>query len=117
MSVATDRDQQRADALMRSAIAKAEASERFFWWRVVAIVLVAATVTWLGIAQVEHRSAGVRTAHELAQVHDQLREQVEVNRRLGAQLTGKKDPVQLADEAKEKLKMKSPTPGAHVEVR
>ena len=114
---ASDRDQQRSAALMRSAIAKAEASERFFWWRVVAILLCASTVAWLGIAQVEHRSAGLRTAHELALVHDELRERVEVNRRLGAQLTGKKDPVQLAAEAKDKLKMKSPAPGDQVEVR
>ena len=114
---ATPRDQLRADAMMRSAIARADASERFFWWRVAALLVVSACVAWLGISHVEHRSAGVRTAHQLALVHDQLREQVEINRRLGAQLTGKKDPVQLAQEAKQKLKMKSPEPGVQVEVR
>jgi len=111
------RDRLRADALMRSAIARAEASERFFWWRVAAILLISVGIGWLGITQVERRSAGVRTAHRLALVHDQLREQVEVNRRLAAQLTGKKDPVQLATEAKEQLNMKSPEPNQKVEVR
>ncbi|MCO4761588.1 MAG: hypothetical protein KC502_08800 [Myxococcales bacterium] len=113
----SNRAKLRAEALTRSAIARAEASERFFWWRVVGIFLVATLVAWLGIRRVEERSAGVRAAHQLAQVHDQLREQVEINRRLGAQLTGKKQPVELAREAKHQLQMQSPKPGSHVEVK
>lgn len=111
------RDQRVSAAAKRSAVARAAASERWFWGRVTVIVLVACFVGWLGIARVERRSAGVRTAHELALVHDQLREQVEVNRRLGAQLTGKKDPVELANEAERQLQMRSPKAGAQLEVR
>ncbi len=107
----------RAEALSRSAIARAAASERFFWWRVVALLGLCAVLGWFGIERVKQRSAGIRTAHQLARVHDQLREQVEVNRRLETRLIGKKEPVELAREAKDKLKMRSPRPGEQVEVQ
>lgn len=101
--------QQGRDAI-RSAIARAEATERFFWWRVAAIVVVFVTVATAGVMRVRERSSSVRTAYKLARLHDALREQVELNHRLQAELTGKKEPTRLQEEAKSELGMRTPTP-------
>lgn len=95
---------------IRSAIAASAATERFFWWRVAAIVVVMVTVGALGVMRVRERSSNVRTAYKLARLHDALREQVELNRRLQASLTGKKDPTRLQDEAVQSFGMQTPPP-------
>ena len=94
---------------IRSAIARAEGTERIFWWRVVAIVAVVAFIASFGVFRVRERSSSVRTAYKLARLHDALREQVEFNRRIEADLTGKKDPTRLREEGL-KLKMRTPQP-------
>ena len=93
-----------------SDIARAESTERLFWWRVAAILAIACTLGSVGVWRVRERSAGVRTAYELARLHDALREQVEENRRLSAALTGKKDPTRLHAEATGRLHMRTPQP-------
>lgn len=95
---------------VRSAIAKSEATERWFWWRVAAIVGIAVVVASLGVMRVRERSSSVRTAYKLARLHGALREQVELNRRLGADMTGKKDPTRLQEEAAAHLGMRTPQP-------
>ena len=92
----------------KSAIACAEASERHFVWKLTLIVALGVLVAWLGVRQVKHRSAGVRTAYRLAVLHDQLREQVELNRRHAAALASKKDPNRLRDEAERVWNMRAP---------
>lgn len=95
---------------IRSAIARAESTERFFWWRVAAIVAFFVTVATFGVIRVQERSSSVRTAYKLARLHDALREQVELNHRLAAELTGKKEPTRLQSEAKNELGMRTPSP-------
>lgn len=102
-------EQQPRDAI-RSAIARAEGTERFFWWRVVAVIAVVAMFASLGVFRVRERSSSVRTAYKLARLHDALREQVELNRRLSAELTGKKEPTRLREEASLRLNMRTPQP-------
>lgn len=91
-----------------SEIARAEGTERFFWWRVAAILAVSLTIGSLGVVRVRQRSAGVQTAYRLARLHGALREQVEENRRLSALLTGKKEPTRLQSEAVGELHMRTP---------
>ena len=90
-------------------------SERLFWLRLAGILLVAAVFGALGVAQVRHRSAGIGTAYELARMHDELREQVDSNRRDAARLTGRLDPTVLRREAEERFEMRVP-PAAEPEV-
>ncbi len=97
-----------ADAMRRTAIARVEASERRFVWKLVAILAAGLLFGSLGVWKVRQRSAGVRTAYELANLHDQLREQVELNRRHQAALAGKKDPNRLRREALGPIGMRTP---------
>ncbi|GEM_PF-3297352 len=101
----------------RSAIARAEATERFFWWRVAAILAVMVTVGSMGVWRVQERSSGVRTAYKLARLHDALREQVELNRRLEARLTHKKEPNRLQQEASVHFGMRTPRPNETWEIQ
>ncbi len=95
-------------ASRRSAVARAEASERFFVWRLAAITAIAVAIGWLGIHKVSARCAGVRTAYELARMHDTLRGQVELNRRYAARLSGMKDVNRLREEAVKSFQMRIP---------
>lgn len=105
-----------ATARRHSAIARAQSSERHFVWKLTLLLAIGVMVGWLGIWRVKQRSAGVRTAYELATLHDQLREQVELNRRHAATLAGKKDPNRLRDEAEGVLQMRAPGPREQVEL-
>ncbi len=95
---------------------RAERTERFFWWRVVAILGIALTVATLGVLQVRHSSSGIRTAYELVRANDALREQIEANRHAEANLTGLKNPNELRKEANEVYHMRVPGADEQVEV-
>ncbi len=95
---------------------KAKRSERFFWAKLIGILGLMATVVSLGVMQVRRASAGVRTSYELVKIHDALREQVEANRHLEADLTRMKNPIDLAREAADLYAMHAPTANETVEV-
>ena len=88
-----------AEAVRRTAMARVDATERRFVWKLVIILAGGLLFGCLGMWKVQERSAGVRTAYKLAHLHDQLREQVELNRRHQAALASKKDPNRLRREA------------------
>ena len=100
----------------RSQVEKAQASERLFWLRVVALVTLFAGVAAAGIVRVKHTTAGVRVSYELVKTSDELRVQLEENRRVEAILTGLKNPNALRREASEKFVMHTPTTGELSEV-
>lgn len=91
-------------------------SERFFWWRVLAVLSVAGLVGLLGIAQVRRSSEGIRTAYEVSRADDTLRELIEANRHAEARLTGMKNPNTLRREAVEVHGMHLPGPDQQIEV-
>lgn len=99
-----------ADAVAQTAMARAATTERRFVWKLVAVLAFGALIGGLGVWKVRQRSAGVKTAYELANLHDQLREQVELNRRHQAALAGKKNPNKLREEAMERMGMRTPRP-------
>ena len=105
-----------ASAVARTAMARAAATERRFVWKLVAVLAFGVLVGCLGVWKVRQRSAGVKTAYELANLHDQLREQVELNRRHQAALAGKKDPNKPRQEAMERMGMRTPRPDEIQEV-
>ena len=80
---------------------RSERSERFFWPRVLAILGVAALVAIAGVMQVSKSSAGILMAYKLVQTNDAVREQMEANRRMEAELTGQKNPNQLREKARQ----------------
>jgi hypothetical protein len=89
-------------------MARVDATERRFVWKLAVIMAVGVLFASLGVWKVRQRSAGVRTAYKLAHLHDQLREQVELNRRHQAALAGKKDPNRLRREALGSIGMRTP---------
>ncbi len=89
-------------------VERANRSERFFWWRVTAILGVGISIGALGIMQVRRSSVGIRTAYELVKTSEALREQIEANRHLEAKLTGIKNPNDLRKEASETYQMHVP---------
>lgn len=91
-------------------------SERFFVLRLVAILAAAGTVGSVGVMQVRRSSAGIRTAYELVQANDALREEIEANRHLEAQLVGLKNPNDLRREAQDVWEMHVPGADEQVEV-
>ena len=95
---------------------RSERSERYFWWRIVAILGVAVLVATLGVLQVRRSSSGIRTAYELVRTNDALREQIEANRHDEASLTGLKNPNELRKEANEVYHMRVPGTEEQVEV-
>ena len=97
-----------AGAVRRTAMARAAATERFFVWKLVVVLAFGVLFGGMGVWKVRQRSAGVRTAYQLANLHDQLREQVELNRRHRAALAGKKDPNRLRQEAIDRMGMRTP---------
>ena len=99
-----------ADAVSRTAMARAASTERRFVWKLVAVLAFGVLVASLGVWKVRQRSAGVKTAYELANLHDELREQLELNRRHKAALAGKKNPNKLREEAIERMGMRTPRP-------
>ena len=106
-----------AGAVARTAMARAAATEHRFVWKLVALLAFGALIAGLGVWKVRQRPAGVRTAYELANLHDQLREQVELNRRHQAALAGKKDPNRLREEAIDRMGMRTPRPEETREVQ
>lgn len=93
----------------RSQLERAQASERLFWLRVVALLTLFAGAAAAGIVRVKHTTAGVRVSYELVKTSDELRVQLEENRRVEAVLTGLKNPNALRREAGEKFIMHTPT--------
>lgn len=100
----------------RSQVEKAQASERLFWLRVVALVSLFGGVAAAGIVRVKHTTAGVRVSYELVKTSDELRVQLEENRRVEAILTGLKNPNALRREASDKFIMHTPLAGELSEV-
>lgn len=99
-----------------SQLEKAQASERLFWLRVVALVSLFGGVAAAGIVRVKHTTAGVRVSYELVKTSDELRVQLEENRRVEAILTGLKNPNALRREASDKFIMHTPSAGELSEV-
>lgn len=89
-------------------VESAERSERFFWWRVTAVLGVCISIGALGVMQVRRSSVGIRTAYELVKTSDTLREQIEENRHLEAKLTSMKNPNDLRKEAADTYQMHVP---------
>ncbi len=87
---------------------RARRSEQHFWLRVVVLLTFFGGVAALGILRVKQTTKGVRTAYELVKTTDELRVQIEENRRLEAQLTGLKNPNELRKEAAERFDMRAP---------
>lgn len=101
---------------VESEAKRVERSERFFWTRVLAILLVAGAVATAGIGQVRRSSAGIRTAYELVKANDELRAQIESNRHQEAKLTGLKNPNDLRREAQDHWQMHVPGADEQIEV-
>lgn len=97
-------------------VERAERSERWFWPRVLVILVLAGVVGTLGVMQVRRSSAGIRTAYELVRTNDALREQIESNRHAEARLTGMKNPNDLRREALDAYQMRAPAADEQVEV-
>lgn len=97
-------------------VERAQRSEQHFWLRVVAILAFFACIAVLGVLRVKHTSRGVRTAYDLVRTTDELRVQIEENRRLEAKLTGLKNPNELRKEAADRFDMHSPATGDQQEV-
>jgi len=95
---------------------RAERSERFFWWRILAILSIAITVGSMGVRQVKRSSVGIRTAYKLVRTNDELREQIESNRHAEARLTGLKNPNELRKEALEQHQMRVPSTDEQIDV-
>ena len=99
-----------------SEVERAERSERWFWFKALAILGCGAALATAGVMQVRRSSAGIRTAYELVKVNEATREQIEANRHLEAQLTGMKSPTELQRLAQERYGMQQPNANANVEV-
>ncbi len=91
-------------------------SEQFVWWRVLGLVTLTAAITAAGVLRVREHSAGIRLARDLAQADAELREAVERNRDLEAQVERALDPVMLRDEAVTSFGMDNVDPDDLVEV-
>ncbi len=95
---------------------RAHRSEQHFWLRVVVLLVFFGGMTALGILRVKQTSKGVRTAYDLVKTTEELRVQLEENRRLEARLTGLKNPNELRKEAAEHFDMHAPAAGDQEEV-
>ena len=91
----------------KSAVERAHKSEEHFVLRLALLVLLFASIGAAGVLRVKHMSVGVRTAYELVRTNDELRMQLDENRRLEAQLTGMKNPNLLQKEAAEHFEMRA----------
>lgn len=87
---------------------RARRSEEHFWLRVVVLLSFFGGVAALGILRVKQTTKGVRTAYDLVKTTEELRVQLEENRRLEARLTGLKNPNELRKEATEHFDMRAP---------
>lgn len=106
-----------AAAILRaSAIARAERSERFFLLPFAGLLLAAGAIAWVGVVQVRARSEGIRQARKLSQLDEELRDTIEGNRRLEAEIVRTLDPVVLRRNAVERHDMRVPEPDEAVEV-
>ncbi|MSQ82395.1 MAG: hypothetical protein EXR77_05680 [Myxococcales bacterium] len=100
----------------KSALQRAQDSENHFVLRLVLLVVLFATIGAAGVLKVKRSTVGVRTAYDLVRTSDELRTQLDENRRLEAQLTGIKNPNLLRKEASDHFDMRSPTTGDQLEV-
>jgi len=100
----------------RSALERAQRSEDHFVVRLVVIVVVFVLVGAAGVLKVKKATVAVQTAYELVRTSDDLRMQLDENRRLEAQLTGLKNPNVLRREATEQFDMHAPSAGDFEEV-
>lgn len=87
---------------------RARRSEQHFWLRMALLLTFFGGVAALGILRVKQTTKGVRTAYELVKTTEELRVQIEENRRLEARLTGLKNPNELRKEAAEHFDMRAP---------
>ena len=87
-------------------------SEPTFWRRFSLLLAAIATFAAAGVWQVQRRSAGVKTAYELSRSDVRLREELEANRRLEAELSARRDPNALRGEAAEAGMVAPPPDGA-----
>lgn len=101
---------------MNTATARALRSERFFWWRLTALLALASAVGVVGVWKVRERSQGIRVAQKLAVVDSQLREAVETNLTLEAQILRELDPVALLKQGVEEFDMAAGDPDEAVVV-
>ncbi|MBI5609813.1 MAG: hypothetical protein HY902_13155 [Deltaproteobacteria bacterium] len=95
---------------------RARRSEQHFWLRVVVLLSFFGGVAALGILRVKQTTKGVRTAYELVKTTEELRVQIEENRRLEARLTGLKNPNDLRKEAAEHFDMRAPAASDQEEI-
>lgn len=100
----------------KSAVERAQASENHFVLRVVLLLLFFSLVAAAGILKVKRATVAVRTAYDLVRTNDELRTQLDENRRLEAQLTGMKNPNLLRKQANDEFDMRSPASGDQEEV-
>ena len=95
----------------QSEVQRAQRSEDHFVLRLVALLAVFGTVATFGVLKVKRTTVGVRTAYDLVRTSDELRMQLDENRRLEAQLTGMKNPNLLRKEAADHFDMRAPATG------
>ncbi len=90
----------------KSAVERARGSEEHFVLRLALLVVLFVVIGAAGVLRVKRMSIGVRTAYELVRTNDELRMQLDENRRLEAQLTGMKNPNLLHKEAADHFDMR-----------
>lgn len=95
---------------VHTATARALRSERFFWWRLTSLLALASALGAVGVWRVRERSQGIRVAQKLAVVDAQLREAVETNLTLEADILRELDPVQLLKQGVEEFDMAAGDP-------
>ncbi len=100
----------------RTAIERAQESERHFVFRVALLIALFASIGAAGVIKVKRTTVGVRTAYDMVKTSDELRTQLDENRRLEAQLTGLKNPNALRREATDHFDMRAPASGDLLEV-
>ncbi len=101
---------------LHTATARALRSERFFWWRLTALLALASALGAVGVWKVRERSQGIRVAQKLAVVDAQLRQAVETNLTLEAEILRELDPVQLLKQGVEEFDMAAGDPDEAVVV-
>ena len=88
----------RSEALARSAMARAEGSEMFFWWRVVGLLLVFGLMASVAIQRVRDRSRGIQAVYQLEEVNRLYLEEVERARKMRAEIAKQNELVEVYDE-------------------
>ncbi|HAN31995.1 MAG TPA: hypothetical protein DCQ06_10395 [Myxococcales bacterium] len=91
----------RSEALARSAMARAESSELFFWWRVVALLAVFGIIGSIAIQRVRQRSHGVQAVYELEAVNRRYLEEVERARNLRSEIAKRTELLNVYQEGQD----------------